>query len=265
MPAKPPHAIRRRLTIRAARGRAFTLIELLVVIAIIAVLAALLLPVLSRGKQKALTGTCLSNLKQLQLAWNLYAEDFDDRIVNNWPGNSQSWINDSAGNEASPGGATNTLAIQQGLLFDTVGNAFVYQCPAAKTGKSPDRPRLARNYSIEGRMGGNVQSVLGPEYPDYRKQNEILDPPVSAAIVFADESVYSIDDGYFAIETNTASWRNSPTARHLGSGTFSFADGHAESWRWRALNQDQKADQSVSSGAINTLADLLRLQNAIFR
>ena len=146
-------------------GGALTLIELLVVIAIVAVLASLgLLPVLSKSKTKAQAAECLSNLKQLELAWTVYSDDNDDHLVHNWPGQSQSWIDDSHGNVATASGSTNTLAIQNGLLYPYASSVGIYQCPAAKTGRSNNPVRLARNYSMEGRMGGDVESVLGPVY-----------------------------------------------------------------------------------------------------
>ena len=108
--------------------------------------------------------------------------------------------------------------------------------------------------------------VLGGTYPQYKKLSEVKNPGPSEAITFVDESIQTLDDGYFAVNANNlTTWQNSPTTRHVKAGLFGFADGHSEIWRWRVLSREQNLDTPANQGGVNTLIDLQRLQRAVFR
>ena len=226
--------------------RAFTLIELLVVIAIIAILAGLLLPALARAKTKAQAIGCASNSKQLQLCWHLYADDFNDNIVANALADSHSWIDGSVASIAnSMPGATNVNVVRRGLLFKYNTSEKIYVCPGQRqvfNGSRVVALAPARSFSISGQMNGGTWNgsgvsaiILGQNpssAPAYKKTSQINRPNPAQSIVFADESEYTIDDGYFATLVNEDTWQNFPAYRHGGSASFSFADGHSELKRW---------------------------------
>jgi prepilin-type processing-associated H-X9-DG protein len=126
---------------------------------------------------------------------------------------------------------------------------------------------------MNGRMGGadnldvsaygavDTSWVLGAAYPLFKKSTSIINPGPSLAFVFIEESYLTVDDGYFAVKApGTYIWQNSPTVRHGNACELSFADGHAEIWRWRFLNKDQDLDAPVKVGAVDSTADLVRLQ-----
>ena len=247
---------------RVKSRRAFTLIELLVVIAIIAVLAAMLLPVLSRAKARADAANCMSNLKQVQLGWHLYADENREFIPgNNWEseagvnGHTRGNLNWLSG-WLDPRQADNTDNTNTALFLDPQWSSFggfvtaakVYRCPASKLAPKEGAASypLARTLSMSGWMGYN-STIYNSGHQLFRRTTDLARLSPSDALVFVDERDDSVDDGYFVIDMLADKLANVPAAFHGGAGAVTFADGHAEIHRWRSPEVLQPQQSGVET------------------
>ncbi len=262
------------LMLRKNAKPGFTLIELLVVIAIIAILAAMLLPALSKSKDKAFGISCLSNLRQLTLAAHTYASDNNDVIVPNLLNDVNAWV---GGVVFQLPGATNVADIRLSKLYPYSQSPGIYRCPADKFSVAGSLVPRVRSFSLCCMMGLNdagARDTVHPGIPENLKFSGIHNPGPSQAIFFIDEQSAvrdsntegnSIDDGYFALATRSGltQWQNTASSRHGKGGQFSFADGHAEYWRWL----EAKTSSLVGVNAAGTSPqdrDLIRMLQAIY-
>jgi prepilin-type processing-associated H-X9-DG protein len=269
------------------------LIELLVVIAIIAILAAMLLPVLAKAKQKGQGIQCINNLKQLCLGWKMYSGDNQDRLAQNgdendqptsiidtspkfaqWcPGEQFEMSDPNYGPELSAAGTSpaNDIGlkwIKLGVIYPYVNNVSVYHCPADNSIVAGTTCPRVRSMSMNAWI--NPITIWGGDTSDgnlklYKKEGDMTRPGPANLWVFIDENPASINDSSFISDPNLPNWVDNPATYHNKAGGLAFADGHAEIHRWHDPNvlnfnssssnggQNQNATESPRSIDLNYL------------
>ncbi|MEO8425792.1 MAG: prepilin-type N-terminal cleavage/methylation domain-containing protein [Verrucomicrobiota bacterium] len=242
----------------------FTLIELLVVIAIIAILAGMLLPALSKAKAKGQSAACMGSLKQMQTAWQMYADDSNDVMPLNWiPGGASaggflrnlpgSW---ALGNAAADSNLTN---LSSGTLYSYLLSPGIYLCPSDQAKVQAVAPRnvsVIRSYSTLSALnskGWYYDSTVAPTpFLECEKVSAIHVPSPSEVWTFIEPSDTTRDiagwDFIIAQAPNFTQWAALPADRHNQGCNLSFLDGHVRTYRWKAPKKSRPGSDNIRPG-----------------
>lgn len=253
----------------------FTLIELLVVIAIIGILAAMLLPALSRAKSKAQNIACINNLKQLEVCCHLYINDYQNYLPPNQVGGIV-----VMGSTNGPSQVTNLFSwcpgiapedpgvsdVQVGLLYPYSQQPAIYHCPSDQS-TVDGYPNMLRNRSYCMSIGtGCCWNPQSPVTGSYLRLNDVTGISPSQCFMLIDTQEQDIWDCTFGIESLDSFWSDwwidLPADRHSQGANVSFVDGHVEHWKWLApkIKMDLGTFPAYSD---QDLTDLRRLQACV--
>jgi prepilin-type N-terminal cleavage/methylation domain-containing protein/prepilin-type processing-associated H-X9-DG protein len=285
-------AQKRRGIMREQKG--FTLIELLVVIAVIALLMAILVPVLRSAREQGQRAVCLSNLRQLTLAWIVYADEHDGRIVHGSPYGGRTgriyqegWAGRAFLPENSRTRAELIANPEKGSLWSWIEDVDIYRCPRGRAGHvlTYSTVPAANGDLVDGTYlpgtGDGIQRPFGRRVGStvlrLTRLTEIVSPGAGQRAVFVDECQARPFNTSFKVEYLYARWigDHPPPIRHNDGVTLSMADGHAEYWKWKgyetvgepriivgARNFERLVEHYFEPQTEDGLYDLQRLQRA---
>jgi prepilin-type N-terminal cleavage/methylation domain-containing protein len=216
------------------RKRAFTLVELLVVIGIIAVLLSIALPAMGHAREQARRTVCLSNLRQLTLAWITYSNEHGGRLVSAYTWGPESWVND----------CTVCMSVEGGALWQYTKNPHLYVCP-------DDPLNYDRTYAINAYLNGEAEGAA--------KTMSGIRQPSSGVFCFMEK--YDPrglnEDSFVCSVYPSTQWVDTPAPWHGNAGCISFCDGHAIVWSW----SDGRTGRNHTPGSSEpTNYDLKQLQ-----
>ena len=200
------------------------------VIGIIALLIAILLPVLGRARQATRRTNCLSNERQLTMAWLMYANANKGALVGSDTIDARDWYKyDSGIHRLRPptwvtyeGNEDGLLTLKDGMLWQYIKNEGIYKCPN-------DIVHYWRTYSINDFLAGSWDPA---NYPHAWNLAQIRHP--STTFVFIEEyDARGYNENSYATDKYPANdWIDYPAPWHDKAGMISFADGHAQVWQW---------------------------------
>jgi len=249
----------------------FTLIEVIAVVAIILVVVSMLCAALNQTRTRTLRVSCLDNMKQLQYAWYMYADDHGDYLALN----KSAPVSDSGGTIAALASTTNSWVagnpkldkssdnLTKGTLYRYLKHPDVFRCPMDNSTTRWGTMR-SRSYSIDAYLGGDDDD-LDPRVK--MKMSELVNPSPDRVFVFIEEHEDSGWNGGFLVLprerfTGTAgSWSSVPSDRHMQGCNLTFADGHLEYWRWLSPKRARLSNQLINDP--KDLKDLRRLQETV--